>query len=824
MSTPESSTPEPVSAPETRSSPTPDAIAANPVGSFDLAVPSSAEPRALSPLEPLWPDPDGARLPRLEDDSPPTTEQDAGEAPALEFTPTALELPAAWDERLHAGLTWEYCGPRGPGQGSAGPTMDWQARPGVPIELIADRVDYDQNTDIIELRGQVDVTQAEQRLEADRSTYDRRSGQLDASGDIVFEAPGLRILGEQADYNLLTRTGTIGTARYRLADGTNVLGTAEVAEMHPDGISVYHNITYSTCPPGNADWSIKARDLKLDQADGMGYAHHARIRIGKLPVLYTPYLFFPIDDRRRSGFLIPSFGSSSTTGVDISIPYYWNIAPNMDATITPRLMSRRGIMLGTELRRLDAFQDLQINAEGIPDDREDPDFDARGAVRILQTGRFGSRWTSSVDFAAVSDDQYLQDFGNQLEVTSVRNLVQRGDMHYAGDGWRFLTRIQQFQTVDPAVSPQNRPYGQLPHVELELLPKRWNDRFEYSLNAQYDFFDHDRLVHGNRLVAVPSLRMPLRRSFGQIVPRARLYFTGYDLINQTEGLPAQQSYLIPSFDLDGTLVFERSTNWFGSPALQTLEPRLYYVLTSFADQSNAPLFDTTPLDFSFASLFRPNRFTGYDRIGDENRMTLGLTSRTIANATGQELFRASIGQIYFFENRRVQLFDQPIEDDVQSSVAGEFAAQISNHLTARAGFQWNPNDDESVWEKRVLQLQYTPGEGRLLNLAYRFNESEQSALSYEDTDLSLQLPIGRQTKLVGRWLYSMLNNQTVEAFAGIEYGRCCWRVRLLGQHLQTGEDSSNTSILFQIELAGLGSFGNQIDKLLERDIYGYQPD
>jgi LPS-assembly protein len=248
------------------------------------------------------------------------------------------------------------------------------------------------------------------------------------------------------------------------------------------------------------------------------------------------------------------------------------------------------------------------------------------------------------------------------------------------------------------------------------------------------------------------------------------------------------------------------------------------VLTSFQDQSNAPLFDTTPLDFSFASLFRPNRFTGYDRIGDENRITLGLTSRTIANETGQELLRASIGQIYFFDERRVQLYGEPIEDDVQSSVAGELAARLGRDWSARASVQWNPNDPEAAWEKRVLQLQYTPKDGQILNLAYRFNDGQQSSLRYEDTDLSLQLPIAGEVKLVGRWLYSMLNGETVEAFAGIEFGRCCWRFRLLGQRLQTGEDSATTSVLFQIELAGLGSLGNQIDKLLERDIYGYQTD
>ncbi|EGV19847.1 LPS-assembly protein LptD [Thiocapsa marina] len=811
----------------------PDAATGAP-GAASSSPASVAVPVPLPPLEPLMrhtpsealqdldrPDPQGdsdAVLPLLV-----SPEDPGATAPTVEFAPRALELPAAWDPRLHADLPWEFCGPRSGAAGFAGPAAP-AGTAGVPVNIVADRVDYDRNTEVIQLRGGVDVVQADQRLSADRSNYDRRSGRLDASGNVFLETPGLRIQGDTADYNVLTRQGTIDAARYRLSGSANLLGTAEEAEILSEQQSRYRNITYTTCPPGNADWSIRARDLKLDQEAGMGYAHHARIRIGKIPVLYTPYIFFPIDDRRRSGFLIPSFGSSDKTGTDISIPYYWNIAPNIDATITPRIMSTRGLMLGTQLRYLDRFQQVEINAEVLPEDRRATELGTRGAVRIEQTGQLGPRWSSAIDFTSVSDDEYLQDFGNRLDTTSLRNLVQRGDVNYFGKGWRALARVQQFQTVDAAIAPANRPYGQLPHIELDLNRRRWNDLVEYDLEGQYDFFDNSARVYGNRLVAVPTLRLPLRRSFGHLIPRARLYYTGYDLLNQAEGLPSRQSYAIPSFDLDGLLVFERDTGWFGTPTLQTLEPRIYYVLTSFEDQSNAPLFDTTELDFSFASLFRPNRFTGYDRIGDENRLTLGLTSRTIANQTGRELFRASLGQIYYFEDRRVQLSADTVEDDIRSSVAGEFAARVTDDWSARASLQWNPNDTEAPWEKRVVQLRYAREEGSRLNLAYRFNDGDDPDLRYEDTDISLQVPIGPQVKLVGRWLYSILNEETVEAFAGIEFGRCCWRLRLLGQHLQTGSDSGSTSLMLQVELAGLGSFGNQIDTLLERGIYGYHSD
>ncbi|NKN32879.1 LPS-assembly protein LptD [Marichromatium bheemlicum] len=727
----------------------------------------------------------------------------------------------ASEDYLHQGLAWDHCGPRS----GAGASNLGAENADIPVDIVADRVDYDRSGERIELRGTVEISRPGQRLEADRATYDRASGQTNASGSVFIDYRGLRIQGDRADYNLDTQAGEIERARYRLSGSANLRGSATHATLLDPARSRYEDIVYTTCAPGNRDWSIRASSLELDRDSGIGVARNARLRVADVPVLYTPYLRFPIDDRRRSGLLIPLFGSSSETGTDITLPYYWNIAPNMDATLMPRYMSTRGLMLGGEFRYLSARQQFEVNAELLPEDRKNPEEGVRGALRLRQHGYYNG-WASSIDYASVSDDQYLSDFGNRLDATSLRNLSQRADFSYAGDGWQTLVRLQQFQTVDTSIAPEDRPYGQLPHIALNLDPQRAGNLFEYRFQGQYDYFDHNTAVHGSRLIAIPSARIPLRRSFGHLIPQARVYYTGYELQDQQHGLPERPSHLIPSFDLDGKLVFERETNWFGNTALQTLEPRLYYVLTGYEDQSDTPRFDTTALDFSFASLFRPNRFTGYDRIGDENRLTLGLTSRTIADDSGRELFRASVGQIYYFDSRRVQLDGGEAEDDISSSVAGEFAARLSHDWSARASVQWNPNETEDAWEKRVLQLRYAPEPNRLVNLSYRYNLGNQSGSErYEDADLSFQLPLGDHTRLVGRWLYSMLNDETVEAFAGIEYGRCCWRLRLLGQHLKTSyERDGSTSVMLQLELAGLGSFGNPIDKLLERGIYGYHTD
>jgi LPS-assembly protein len=737
-------------------------------------------------------------------------------------------LPRASDRlddiRLYAEPPWDYCGPR-IGQTGLGGLQRPPADTQTPIDATADRADYDRQTEVAKLRGSVEIVQGDQRLEADRCTYDRRTGQVDAEGDIYLEYPGGRLAADTGRYNLTTKTGSMERVRYRLSQNANLRGTAAEAELLPGEITRYRDIVYTTCPPGRSDWSIRASDLELDHVDGMGTARNARLRLADIPVFYTPYLRFPIDDRRRSGILVPTIGNSNNTGVDITIPYYWNIAPNLDATFFPRFMSTRGLMLGTQVRHLTRIQKIELNGEILPHDEKLPDYGARGGAHLEQTAQLGPRWSSAIDASWVSDDQYLQDFGNRLDVTSQRNLERRADLYYAGGAYGVFARVQGFQTVDPTIAPANRPYAQLPHVELNAPTRPLPGGAEYNFQARYDYFDHAAKVHGSRLVLLPAVRLPLRASYGYLIPRARLYYTGYGLADTAPGQASAQTFLIPSLDVDGKLIFDRDTDWFGHGLLQTLEPRLYYVLTPYENQSDTPLFDTTLLTFSYASLFRPNRFTGYDRIGDENRLTVGLTSRTIGDESGREWLRFSLGQVYFFDPRRVQLTAETVDESSTSAVAGELSTNPIHGLTARASFQWDPNLSQDQWEQRVLQLRYAPDKERVVNFAYRYSLGQTEPERYENTDFSFRLPLSPKVGLVGRWLYSLLDSDTVDAYAGIEFGRCCWRLRILGRQLKTSADSEpNASIMLQLELAGLGAVGNQIDKLLEQGIDGYELD
>jgi len=670
------------------------------------------------------------------------------------------------------------------------------------------------------LKGDVVLDQGSRGIRGENVAYNLDTDEVVAPEGAIFTMPGLRVIGTEAEMNLETNQGRIRNPHYRFTGRANVRGSADEAELVNAQLTRYENIIYSTCPPGRNDWSLKAKKLDVDQGEGVGVARDATLRIGTTPVFYTPYISFPIDSRRKSGFLVPAFGTSKENGFDLTVPYYWNIAPQMDATFFPRVMSKRGLMLGTELRFLTEDQSGELYGEIIPDDQAYEDSSARGALRIDYRGRYGRRWSSAVDFNLVSDENYLEDFGNSIEVTSIRNIERRGDLVYSGDGWSLLTRLQDFQTVDSTLPPQNRPYGRLPQLLLNLSPRRLGQA-ELGLDGEYNYFDHSSKVHGNRLSLQPYLSVPLYRPYGHLIPRVNLYHSSYQLQQQAQGEPDNPSYTVPSFNLDGKLVFERSVDWLGHASLQTLEPRLFYLATRFEDQDDIPVFDSSELTFSYSSLFRANRFTGRDRIGDANQLTLGMTSRTLATSSGYELFRASIGQILYFEDRDVQI-QGAAEDQSTSAYAGELSARLLPNWSGRASFQWDPQQEGEQWEKRALELHYETRENRLINLAYRFDQGTSEANRYEDTDVSVRWPVSPQVEVVGRWFYSILNNETTEAFAGIEYGRCCWRLRLLGRHYKNRpEAAGNNSIMLQLELAGLGALGNPIDKFLERGIYGY---
>ncbi len=723
---------------------------------------------------------------------------------------------------LDEGLSWETCGPL------SIPRRTTPAADDPTTYISADSAEFFQEDEVYILRGGIDLRRGPERARADQARFDKKNGRLTAEGNVFFEQPNLRFTGDSAELDLQSHEGWLRNVEYRLIQA-NARGTADTAFVETPTLSHFENISYTTCRPEYNDWLLFAEHLTLDDETGNGTARNAELRLWDVPVLYTPYFSFPLDDRRQTGFLTPSFGNTETTGIDLSIPYYINIAPDMDATVTPRIMSKRGVMLGAEFRYLKETYSGEIAGEFLPNDQDNSEdvSDNRGQLSFQHRRQLAPRWRTNIDAHWVSDDDYLEDFGDSLSVSSTRTVDQRATLNYSGTTIDFQGLIQHFNTIDNDIAAEDQAYNRLPSL-LFVLNKP--DQFfgtTYHLRSEYTYFDHDHKEHGHRVSLKPGVSLPLRRPYGHLIPKVSLDYTAYSLEGEQLDQSSTQSRTLPTASLDSGLVFERGIDWFGHAATQTLEPRLFYLYTPKEDQDELPVFDSTDLDLSFGNLFRENRFTGQDRIGDANQVTLALTSRTVDSNTGREILSAGIGQIFYFRDRKVQLPGVDERKNSSSVIIGEAAARLTDSLSARAGLTWDPHASGSQKrEKASAELHYQTQDQHIFNLAYRFNRGQESDLEntrFEDVDASMRWPLTPLLRFVGRWNYSLFLEKTVEAFGGFEYGPCCWTLRAIARHfIKDRNGGSNTIYMVQLELTGLGKLGHKVEDFLERGIYGYQ--
>lgn len=736
---------------------------------------------------------------------------------------SARDSASSAKQRLDQGIDWDYCGPRRQPGDFGGARSDTK----IPVNITADSANLWREREVGVFTGEVQVQQGDKTLDAAWMRLDRKADRVEASGDVLLQESGLRVAGEEANLELGTQRGRIEPADFRLTK-VPARGSAEQGQILDRHHAHFDNIEFTSCRPGQDHWSVKASELDIDTQESTGTAHHARLSFMDVPMFYLPYLSFPIGDKRKSGFLVPSFGSGSKTGLDISLPYYWNIAPDLDATLTPRLMSKRGLMLGGQLRYLTPSQKGELNAEIIPDDAEASTAtnNTRGAFSFKQKGKPMEGLSSDINFNYASDNQYLEDFSNSLGVSSIRQLERRGDLLYNAGNWSLLGRAQYFQNLDPKLSSGERPYSRLPQILHNWDQEDYIRGLEYHMESEYVYFDHidENKVQGQRLALRPWISLPLRHSYGSLIPKLQARFGYYDLVNTVPNQDRQPSILLPTFSLDGKLVFERDLDWFGTSALQTLEPRIYYLLTPYENQDEIPVFDTSTMDFMFASLFRDNRFAGRDRIGDANQLTLALTSRTLSDHSGHELLRLGIGQILFFRDRRVQLPGYPVEKTTSSPIATEIAAPLGGYWSTTGTLFWDPHYGGQT-ESAAMALRYQTPNQQIFNAGYLYNRGEDTTgtnTRVEDTDLSIRWPLFGNTHMVGRWRYSLFYGETMDGFVGFEYDRCCWLLRGLYRHYVTDvSKGANDMVMLQLELKGLGPIGNGIDAMLEKGILGY---
>ncbi len=780
-------------------------------GLWDCSTPDH-EPAIGQPTasrETLTPAPELAQAATVPPAAPPTAPLSTAPAQASEAAvgPAAPVAPSA--QPLH---TPQYTGLScGPPPAPTAAELGADLAPG-ETRIRADRSGGTQQHFV--LTGDVDIARHGERLQADRVTYDKEANRADAEGHVVLQQPGLEVRAASGYTQIEGEQGEFDQAHYELPQ-RNARGNAEHVKKLSDTEARLQRASYTTCPDLRRDWELRADRVKLDKTSGTGTARNVTVRFKDVPIFYTPWITFPIDDQRKSGFLLPSIGTSGQSGFDFSIPYYWNIAPNYDATITPRILSDRGAQLQGEFRYLTQRSRGQVDLEYLPDDQ------VYGADRSLfsyrEQSRIGSNWSTDVDLNWASDPQYFHDLGTSLNLASVTYLDRRADVRYAKDYWSVLGRLRGYQPM----AGVGEAYREVPQILAEATIPSDNYRWLYNLYGEAVYFDHasDTVPTGTRIDLKPGVSYDLRGAAWYAKPQLSVRYTGYSLDNTRAPLTDSPSRTTPIASLDSGLFFERDVTVGGHGYLNTLEPRAYYLYVPYKNQDDIPLFDTGLLDFSFAQLFRDNRFSGADRQGDANQLTLAVTSRLLDTADGSERLRASIGQIYYFDDRKVRL--TPIsapETQSSSAIVGEVGASLGRASSVTLAAQYDP--DGAQLDKAVAQYRYQPSAHKIFNAAYRFRRND-----LEQTDVSFLWPLTSRWSAVGRWNYSLKDKLTLERFAGLQYDTCCWAVRLVArEYVHDLNSETNTAFYVQFVLKGLTDVGTGVDALLKEGIVGYGRD
>jgi LPS-assembly protein len=663
--------------------------------------------------------------------------------------------------------------------------------------------------DQLEAYGDVELRQNGQVVRTEHLLYGQESKDVLAEGMVRFEQAGLTVTRPVLRLNLDSDIGEMIQPQFEFSENHS-RGNAKV--MHIEGKKNYSfdDATYTTCPAGNDDWLLHMSRLDIDRTEQVGVAHQAVVEFKGVPILYTPWMDFALNSNRRSGFLAPSYGYSSKGGYELTLPYYWNIASNFDATIAPRVISKRGTQFNNEFRYLEPSYAGEAQYDVLSNDRLTGT--AREHTALIHNQNLGGGLGLALNLNRVSDDAYFRDLSTSVAGTSQTNLLRDGVLSYGAGWWSASARIQRYQTLQDPLAPVTVPYRRQPQVTLNAQQTLADTNV--VLASEYTDFRHDTSVNGQRMVVYPSVSYQMVDDLGYyITPKLGVHYTKYLMgLNNTQALP-DATRTLPIFSMDSGMVFERDDSILGSSYIQTLEPRLYYVYIPYRDQSLLPNFDSAQAPFNFGQIFTENRFFGSDRIGDANMATLALTSRLIDNEGGTERLRVMLGERFSFETPRVNLVT-PTDNTSRSDILLSLGGRLTNSWYLDSLFQYNPN--QSHTESYNVMARYKPEPGKLLNLNYRFTRN-----TLRQADISTQWPLFGRWQGVARLSYSFQDRRTVEALAGLEYNQACWAVRFGAQSFVTATQERSTPIFLQLELNDLVPIGSDVMDILRNSVSGY---
>jgi len=692
-----------------------------------------------------------------------------------------------------------------------------------PLQASGLNARYEMDQELY-LEGDVRLSQGSFQVTGSEARYSQNTGQVSIQGPLVSRGEGFLLTGERAEYSVDSGRFDINTATF-LLHGPEMRGRAGNLSRVDDSRVEIRDGMLTTCGPQQNDWAIVASDIELDQTEGFGTAKHVRLEVLDVPVFYWPYASFPIDDRRKSGLLYPQFGSSSAgSGAFLAVPYYLNLAPHYDATITPQYIHGRGLFNEAEGRYLSSLGQSTLQLGYLDHDSAYADDNPgesgqRWALDASTRAEFGGGWNGYGDFSVVSDNDYLSDLNRSLEINQATHLQRKGGVKYQGANQILDIYLNDYQTVSDDIDQEDRPYAQLPEVVYTGSTRAgW---LEAGLESEYSWFyrDNDSLTgldkaNGQRFRARPELALPMRALWGFSRPSVSLDYTRYELDDYTAG-DSGFDRTVPVFEWDNGLYFDRQSSLFDVPYNQTFEPRLYYAWADAeSDQDYIPAFDTALQSFYFEQLFQPDRFVGGDRVGDANQLTVALTSRFNDLVTGAERARFSVGQVQYFDDREVTLFGDGGGTGSRSALAGEVVLNPLENLQIRSSGLWDPDTGDTE-EGRSQLIFHSKDYRYLASVGHTYSKDE-----LEQSDIAAVIPATDRVSLIGRWVYDSDLDRTVGSLAGIEYNNCCWSIQVVHQNYLTSDEELDSRLLFQIQLKGLGGSGGSAASISEA-IYGF---
>lgn len=670
--------------------------------------------------------------------------------------------------------------------------------------------------------GDVSIVSPSSTITADSANILDNGKEIKASGDVQYTDELLQVNSEAVEINSNLKLLQMQETNYKIA-GINGRGGADLLSISQErGVSL-EDVSFTTCPEGGEDWKIQASEISIEKGMPFGEAYNTRFYVGGVPIFYLPYFAFPITTERQTGFLFPEFGSSSNTGLEWEQPFYWNIAPNMDATFSTRLMTNRGLQLKTEFRYLFSNHTGELQLEYLPSDNGRTEDKERYFYRYTHRGQLNENWSIAADISDISDNNYIIDLGSDYYNQADTHLYRQAGVNYASDSLDFSVFVRDFTTI--GVSTSN--YRALPEAKLSYTNKV-SEFINLGVKSELAYFENDSLTSPDalRFHFEPSISVPYQRAWGELLAQASVLHTYYkqDLKGQDLGLDEELTRTLGQARLYGSLIFEKPQNLLGNAYTLTVEPKAQYLFTSFEEQSNIGLYDSTPLLTNFNNLFRGQEFTGLDRINDNNQFTVGATSRLI-DTNNNEILVASVGQILYIQDSR--LIDGRREGD-RSSIAAELDWQVNQNWFLHSDIQVG-NQSNRV-ERSSLSTEYRLDENKLIQINHRYIR-ELSNERIDQVGLSASWPMGKNWHWVGRYYRDIQRSRSIESFMGIEYESCCWALRLtVRRNLATRFNNNgvrdlnefDSGIALQFVFKGMGnSSKNKVD-MLSQGLFGYR--